>query len=154
MTLTRPAPADLAARLFGATPARRLALLRAAWPLAAGPELARRTDVVALDGTTLRVKVADASWRKELLRVSPALASRLRRVAGALAPERLAFCEGEVTPAASTSPAPGRPPEPAPALSPALETAAARIQDAALRDGFRAAAARYLARSASTRSPQ
>src|SRR5205823_5331837 len=33
---------SLAARLFGASPARTLALLEPAWPLAVAPELARR----------------------------------------------------------------------------------------------------------------
>ena len=47
MGLTRPAAVDLVARLFGASPPRTLALLRATWPLAAGPELARRTEVLA-----------------------------------------------------------------------------------------------------------
>src|SRR5512143_1233596 len=97
MGLTRPAAVDLMARLFGASPPRTLALLRATWPLAAGPELARRTEVLAIEGDTLRVRVTDATWRKELLKVRGTLLGRLRRVAGPLAPARLAFCEGPLS---------------------------------------------------------
>src|SRR5260370_26030 len=62
---------SLAARLFGASPARTLALLEAAWPLAVGPELARRTEVLGIEGGTLRVRVPDAGWRKVLHRMQP-----------------------------------------------------------------------------------
>ena len=34
---------DFAARLFGGRPDHTLALLRAAWPAAVGPDVARRT---------------------------------------------------------------------------------------------------------------
>jgi hypothetical protein len=152
MALTRPAAEDLAARLFGSSPARRLALLRAAWPLAAGSELARRTEVVAVEGATLRVRVADASWRKELLRVRGPLIGRLRRVAGALSPSRLAFCEGPIsTPRESKAEPLGQGPAPPP--SAALQAAAASIEDDAVRARFLDSANRYLARARSRRSP-
>jgi Dna[CI] antecedent, DciA len=146
MSLTRPAAVDLAVRLFGASPERTLALLRAAWPLAVGSELARRTEVVAIEGTTLRVKVSDPTWRKALLKIRGPLHGRLRRVAGDLAPARLAFCEGPVAhPSQSASAAPVEPPTVAPSAK--LVAAAERIDDLDLRARFLDSATRYLARS-------
>jgi hypothetical protein len=148
MSLARPAAVDLAVRLFGSSPAHTLALLRAAWPLAVGPELARRTEVVAIEGTTLRVKVSDATWRKALLKIRGPLHGRLRRVAGGLAPARLAFCEGPVF----------QPPQPrtatpvdSPAAPPSAELTAAaeHIEDPVVRARFLDAATRYLTRSRS-----
>ena len=146
MSLVRPAAVDLAVRLFGGSPERTLALLRAAWPLAVGPELARRTEVVAIEGTTLRIKVADATWRKALLKIRGPLHGRLRRVAGDLAPARLAFCEGPVS-------SPPQPPTVAPIDRPAdppsaqLAAAAQGIDDAVVRAQFLESATRYLARA-------
>jgi predicted nucleic acid-binding Zn ribbon protein len=88
---------SLAARLFGASPARTLALLEAAWPLAVGPELARRTEVLGIEGGTLRVRVPDARWRKVLHRMQPQILGRLREMAGDLAPRRMGFVEGGLT---------------------------------------------------------
>ena len=85
---------SLAARLFGASPARTLALMQASWPLAVGPELARRTEVLGLEGGTLRVRVPDASWRKVLHRIQPQILGRLRELAGDLAPKRMGFVDG------------------------------------------------------------
>jgi hypothetical protein len=85
---------SLAARLFGASPARTLALMQASWPLAVGPELARRTEVLGLEGGTLRVRVPDASWRKVLHRIQPQILGRLRELAGDLAPRRMGFVDG------------------------------------------------------------
>ena len=148
MSLTRPAAVDLAVRLFGATPERTLALLRAAWPLAVGPELARRTEVVAIEGTTLRVKVADATWRKALLKIRGPLHGRLRRVAGDLAPARLAFCDGPVAlPPEPRSVAPAEPPPTPPSAE--LTAAAKAIDDTEVRARFLDSATRYLTRSRS-----
>ena len=88
---------SLAARLFGASPARTLALLEAAWPLAVGPELARRTEVLGIEGGTLRVRVPDAGWRKVLHRMQPQILSHLREIAGDLAPKRMGFVEGGIS---------------------------------------------------------
>ena len=85
---------SLAARLFGASPARTLALLEAAWPLAVGPELAWRTEVLGIEGGTLRVRVPDARWRKVLHRMQPQILAHLREIAGDLAPRRMGFVEG------------------------------------------------------------
>jgi hypothetical protein len=88
---------SLAAQLFGASPARTLALLEAAWPLAVGPELAWRTEVLGIEGGTLRVRVPDARWRKVLHRMQPQILAHLRQIAGDLAPRRMGFVEGGLT---------------------------------------------------------
>ncbi|PYQ22807.1 MAG: hypothetical protein DMF81_10980, partial [Acidobacteria bacterium] len=75
------ASTGLASRIFR-LPAARLALLKSAWPLAVGPELARRTEVLAVEGRTLRVRVPDTGWRKVLHRMQPQIVARLRGVAG------------------------------------------------------------------------
>src|SRR5713101_1827788 len=94
MVMDRVSGRSLAARLFGASPARTLALLEAAWPLAVGPELARRTEVLGIEGGTLRVRVPDAGWRKVLHRMQPQILGHLREIAGDLAPRRMGFVEG------------------------------------------------------------
>ena len=146
MALRRPFDVGLARRLFGAVPARVLALLRAAWPRAVGPDLARRTEVVALEGTTLRIRVPDARWRKELHRMQPDILARLREMAGELAPRRLGFMEGPV--AGEASAVRPRPPalEPMPA-PPAAVVAGATSLDPDLRAHFLEVAARYLDRA-------
>jgi hypothetical protein len=138
---------DLAMQLFGKKPEHILALLRAAWPAAEGAELARRTEVLALEGRTLRVRVPDARWRTVLHRMRHDILERLGRTAGHLAPRALGFHEGALTgplvEPRSVPPAPG-PPADAP-TAPALVREAARvIADPELRLRFTEAAARYL----------
>jgi hypothetical protein len=70
--------------------------MQASWPLAVGPELARRTEVLGLEGGTLRVRVPDARWRKVLHRIQPQILGRLRELAGDLAPRRMGFVDGGV----------------------------------------------------------
>jgi hypothetical protein len=150
MALQHPVTVSLARRLFGAVPARTLALVRAAWPHAVGPELASRTEVVTLEGSTLRIRVPDARWRKELHRMQREILARLRVTTGDLAPRRLGFVEGPIAPATSTeSPRPGAPSRVLEAAHPAaavLEEAAAGL-DPELRERFLAVAARYLDRT-------
>ena len=134
---------DLAAKLFGSDPARVLTLLRAAWPLAVGPELARRTEVIALEGSTLRIGVPDAGWRKGLLRMQREILARLHQVAGDLTPRRLGFKDG-----CAPRPAEPKPTPPAAATTeapPAVVAAAEQIEDAEIRARFLETAARYLA---------
>src|SRR4029453_5794720 len=88
---------DLRPLSGGATfrrPPRTLRLLEAAWPLAVGPELARRTEVLGIEGGTLRVRVPDAGWRKVLHRMQPQILGHLREIAGDLAPKRMGFVDG------------------------------------------------------------
>src|SRR5262245_25582897 len=97
----RPLPAmsgsgDLARQLFGRSPQHTLAVIRAAWPAAVGSELARRTEVLALDGRVLRVRVPDAGWRKVLHRMRREILSRLHQAVGSLAPAALGFHEGPI----------------------------------------------------------
>jgi hypothetical protein len=135
----------LAAQIFRPEPAR-LALLRSAWAVAVGPELARRTEVLAVEGRTLRVRVPDAGWRKVLHRMQGQIVYRLRAIAGELGPSRIGFSEGQVMPAAEPK-APAPPKDEGPvAMGAALAAAVDGIPDPELRAAFVAAAQRYLAR--------
>jgi hypothetical protein len=148
MTLQRLITTSLARRLFGTVPARTLALVRAAWPRAVGPDLARRTEVLALDDGTLRVRVPDARWRKELHRMQRDILGRLYEIVGDLAPRRLGFLEGPVAAAPGPAPeaartAPSGPPTP----SAEVLAGAAVLDDPEMRRHFLEVAARYLERS-------
>jgi hypothetical protein len=145
MALERLVNTSLARRLFGAVPARTLALVRAAWPRAVGPDVARRTEVVALEGVTLRIRVPDARWRKELHRMQADILARLREITGELAPRRLGFVEGPV--ALPASPEPARVPDPAPPAPEAVVAGAEALTDPDLRARFLEVAARYLDRT-------
>lgn len=164
---------SLAARLFGASPARTLALLHAAWPLAVGPDLARRTEVLGLENGTMRLRVPDARWRKVLHRMQPQILAHLRELTGDLAPRRMGFVEGGIAPDSErqlqgdSDPGverrkaavddggfqggPRTPILPGVSAPPEIEVAtainAAQIADPEIRERFVAAAARYLARS-------
>jgi len=141
--MERPASAALAVQLFAATPERRLALLRAVWPAAVGSDLGRRSVVVALDGSVLRVRVPDAAWRRVLLRMRPEILGRLRRLAGPAAPRALGFLEGPVPEPDSVPTRPSSAPPPAPPL---VQAAAESIPDPEIRARFTSSAARYLGR--------
>ena len=137
----------LAARLFGDDPARGLALMRAAWPTVVGPELARRTEVVAFDSGVLRVSVPDETWRQGLARMRRDLLGRLHGIAGAAAPRSLGFVvEPRPTGPAAAPEAAGAEAARAPEPPVSLVEAAEAIPDSALRARFLEAAARYLAR--------
>jgi len=149
MGLERAFISGLGSRLFGSSPRAALEMVRAAWAVAMGPELARRTEVLALEGGTLRVRVPDGRWRQELHRMQPQILGRLRGLLGELAPRRLGFSEGPV-------PGPPAPPEPGAAAEaspppPALAAAAEAIADLELRARFLEAAGRYLARATAQR---
>jgi hypothetical protein len=144
----------LRGELFGARGERTLVLLQAAWPWAVGDELARRTEVVALDAGTLRVRVPDAGWRKVLHRMRGDILRRLYDVAGEFAPRRMGFMEGPLasnTSAGRPEAAPRATPLPVPATaSPALCKAAEAIADPDLRQRFLESAALYLGRASKT----
>jgi hypothetical protein len=144
--MERPRDPDLAARLFGSSPERSLALMRAAWPAAVGPELARRTEVVALDSGVLQVRVPDATWRRGLLRMRGDILRRLRGIAGRAAPRSLGFVEGRVAAPAQAPAAAAAPVERA--LPASVAAAAEGIGDRELRRLFLAVAGRYLSRFA------
>src|SRR6266568_1090639 len=61
---------------------------QAAWDYAAGHAVAEKTRVVGCDGRTLRVEVADATWRAQLSAMAPQYLARLRPY---LAVERIDF---------------------------------------------------------------
>jgi hypothetical protein len=151
MGMERVGRVDLASAVFGGGGARTIALLKAAWPHAVGPALAGRTEPIALEGTTLRVRVPDQGWMRVLHRMQPQILARLAAIAGGLAPRRLGFVEGPVD-------RPSPPAAPAPAATtheaelPASVTAqAAAIDDPEIRDGFLRSAALYLSRPSSGR---
>ena len=147
--MDRPRHPDLAARLFGGRAEHTLALLRAAWPAAVGPEIARRSQVVALDRGILRIKVADARWQKNLQRMRGDLLARLRAVAGGAAPRAIGFVLGETLDAGAPPSLPSRlslPPPPAPPPPARVTEAAAAIPDPEIRALFVAVAGRYLTR--------
>ena len=143
----------LRGQLFGTRGERTLVLLQAAWPGAVGEELARRTELVALDAGTLRVRVPDAGWRKVLHRMRSDILARLYDVAGEFAPRRLGFMEaplGSASLKGSSSPLGGPRPGPSAAAAvapPSLRVAAEAIADPDLRARFLESAALYLGRS-------
>jgi hypothetical protein len=112
-----------------------------------GAELALRTRVEAVEGTTLRIRVPDARWRRQLHRMQAQLVMSLRALAGPLAPRRLGFVEGGIV---------EPPPEPATAPPPALAVLSAEllgqaeaIDDTEIRAAFLESARRYLGRAQS-----
>ncbi len=143
--MKRSSPASLGVEVFRATPARRLTLLKAAWPAAVGRELARRSEVVALDGDLARIRVSDAVWRRSLWRMRQDLIGRLRRIAGRAAPHALSFVEGPVAARVEPPVPKARVVEPVP-LPPVVAEAAALIPDDDTRQRFREAVGRYLSR--------
>lgn len=154
MAFDRVLGIGMASRLFGTGGTPALALLRAAWPHAVGQEVARRSELLSMEGGTLRVRVPDAGWRRVLHRMQPEIVGRLRRLAGDLAPARLGFSEGAL--GVDSEPDTGQPqrmaaspaPEPdVPATVPASVAAGAEvIDDPEIRARFLSAAARYLSR--------
>src|SRR5262245_61306822 len=154
MALDRAPNIVMASQLFGTKGPSALALLRAAWPHAVGQEVARRSELLSLEGRILRVRVPDAGWRRVLHRMQPEILARLRRLAGDLAPVRLGF--SEAAPSVGPMPAvenPRQDPTPARAVlgpsaaAPASVAAEAEaIADPEIRAGFLNAAACYLSR--------
>ncbi len=145
MSLEQASARKLANRLFGSTPAARLALIRALWPAAVGADVARRTEIVALEGRVLRVRVPDARWRKVLHRMQREIVSRMWSSIGDLAPSQLSFVEEPVAEPPAVPQAPPRDPVPP---SASLVASAAAITDPELRARFLSTAARYLDRAA------
>jgi hypothetical protein len=146
--LAPAAPLPQVRRLFERDPARRLQLVSAAWTLAVGPELRRRTRPETFERGVLRVRVPDGQWRKVLHRMQPQVIARLHDVLGDMAPRRLSFVEGPVAEATPTPPAPPAPVPPArrAVLPEPVRAAAAAIADDEIRRRFEQTAARYLAR--------
>jgi hypothetical protein len=139
--------------LFG--PEQALVLLRAAWPGAVGKDVARRTEVVALERGVLRIRVPDARWRNVLHKMRGPILSRLTAVAGDLAPRQLGFLEtatpGPVA-ASETEEGPSASAaeiQQAPTPPLAVAQAAEAISDPDLRARFLASAALYLDRARS-----
>jgi len=148
--LRKAISSETAAELFGAE--RTLLLLRATWPLAVGPRLAERTEVVAVEGRTLIVRIPDGRWRKILHRLRREILQALRQAAGPRAPHALGFVEAK----AAAAPGPvaaadvARPVRVAEGAVPSGSVSGAEsIADPEIRSLFEGAASRYLARGRS-----
>src|SRR5512145_2850848 len=124
--------ASLARELFGHSPERRLALLTALWPKVVGAEVARRSQVVDLQGDKLRVRLTPGVWRRIVGRMRKEILLRLRAAAGPLAPKMLVFVEGQVE--EPPEPEARRPVVGATALPDAVAAAAAAIDDPQTRE--------------------
>ena len=147
MAFRKAISSDTAGELFG--PERALPLLRAAWPLAVGPRLAERTDVLSLEGRTLIVRVPDARWRKILHRLRREILQRLAEIAGPWAPRALGFAEAASPLAPPVEAAAPLEPAGSPIVAiapPEVAKSALAIADVEVRSLFLAAAGRYLAR--------
>ena len=140
--LKKALSAEAAADVFDAE--RALPLVQACWPAAVGPRLAERTQVLALDGGTLVVRVPDARYTRILFRLRREILERLRLSLGRRAPRQLGFVES-ATP--SPAPPPPMPPveRPRAVLSAELESAALAIEDQEIRALFVKSASCYLA---------
>lgn len=55
--------------------------LAAAWPVAAGHNIAAHSSVVALEGTIATIHVADKNWLQQLRSMTPQLRGELARIA-------------------------------------------------------------------------
>ena len=86
--LKKALSAEAAADVFDAE--RALPLVQACWPAAVGPRLAERTQVLALDGGTLVVRVPDARYTRILFRLRREILERLRLSLGRRAPRQRA----------------------------------------------------------------
>ncbi len=135
-------------RLFPPGSPQALALLRACWPKAVGPELARRTEVAGIDGQTLRVRVPEGAWRKSLHRMQRQVLAQLYALAGDVVPRRLGFVDGPLAAESERPPSRPAPSDPAAPTPPAeLVSQAEAIADPEIRRLFLTTAARYLART-------
>jgi hypothetical protein len=53
-----------------------------AWPLVCGSKVAERTRALGFSGTTLRVEVPNAGWKREVQSLAPRYLATLNRYAG------------------------------------------------------------------------
>ena len=134
---------DWAIRSFGENPTRTAALLKAAWPVVVGADLARRTEVLALRDGALHVRVPDVQWIEVLHNMRGDILSRLRLIVGSLAPYRFVLLPGGSSVITSPLAAPLKNQSPG-TLSPSLEAQAEIISDLEIRTLFCKTAARYL----------
>jgi len=76
------------AKALQRAPASESALL--AWPIACGSAVAERTRALSFSGGVLRVEVADAGWRRELVELAPRYVALLNRYS-AISVKRIEF---------------------------------------------------------------
>jgi len=142
---------DIARELGRYGPAAGLARVVEAWPIAAGPEIARNAwpARIGRDGT-LYVHTSSSAWAFELGQ----LAERIRAALGPLAPPRFRFAVGLLPePTLETSKAPRQAPlEPSESQRLKAAELAAEIEDENLRKVVAKTAALSLAKADSDRS--
>ena len=142
-----------ALRSSGVPDAGLLAQVTRAWPDAVGPAIARSAwpQRLARDGT-LHVTTVSSTWAFELGRMEAEIRAKLAVSLGDATPPTLRFAPGPVPspPAAEEE----RPPAPSPTAEEAARAASltAAIEDPALREAVRRAAAASLARGRGGRS--
>ncbi len=137
------APAFVRDMLAG-DPVRIRAFASAFWPQLVGAEIASRTKVLKIENATLVVGVPDASWRRELHRLQPAVLGRLRELLGTSAPRRLGFMEARAAATPARSAPRDQPPAVPEAPHPGVVDAAAVIPEPHLRELFIRTASNYL----------
>jgi hypothetical protein len=67
--------------------------VRFAWQIVAGPAMSRATRVDWTQAGGLRISASDATWRREVERARPLLASRLRKLLGPEAVRQISITE-------------------------------------------------------------
>ena len=87
----RPAADAFKAALQRVAPQTPLAAVQAAWPAAAGEQLAAVATPVSERAGTLTIECADAVWAQELDLMQETLLQRLRAEVGDQAPQALRF---------------------------------------------------------------
>lgn len=88
---------------------KRLEIIRAKWPEAAGEYVAEHTQPVRLVRKTLRVVVEDAGWQNEMSYLAPTILERLRELLPGDWVDELKPVTGEPLPATSDLPHYSRP---------------------------------------------
>jgi len=136
-----------ALRGAGVPDAGVLAAVTRAWPAAVGPAVARAAwpQRVARDGT-LHVTTVSSTWAFELGRMEDEVRAKLREELGDATPPALRFRPGPVpAPGEDDDRAPAGAPPPSPEEDAIAASVASAIDDPALREAVRRAAAASLA---------
>jgi hypothetical protein len=114
-----------------------------AWKRVAGEGLARHTKPTMLRHTTLTVEVADEVWKKQLLRMSPELISRMNKL---MKRELVAAIDFRINPALGRPTANASRKDGHKSLPDTVISSAAGIDDPELRERFMRAAANCIDR--------
>jgi hypothetical protein len=118
---------------------KRLEIIRAKWPQAAGEYVAGHTQPVRLVRTTLRVAVDDAGWLSEMTYLTDAILERLRELLPGNWVDEIKAVTGEALPASSDMPRNLRPrlSEPTAEMQKRLDEALPDLEDRDLAEVIR-----------------